>query len=164
MYSQTDPNRRLRAASLATILVLLASTALAAGPLSKKDWSQLMRGEQRAEEHLCHDKAWLRTCTSEFDEGGAKTTLTKAMCEEAVTMVVQESLDDGSDDQTVGAFYNQLPANIGDGYQMDHYAEMLGQLAGSSVLDAIKANGGTELATPKCLLSKGSAWKVPGNP
>ncbi len=161
MTTKPAPRRSATAAALA---LLVAGAALAAGPMSRAEWARFMRSEGRAQAHLCHDEAWLRVCTSEFDDVGGRTRLGRPACERTVTRVVDEALDDGGGDRPVGALFERLPANVGAGYQMDHYAEVLGQLAGDAVLDEIRARGGGELGTPKCLLSKGAAWKIPGNP
>jgi len=139
------------------------SSASAQDSLNKDIWTKKMMDEQRVENKLCGEKSFLVMCTTEYTDPETQkpARLDVKNCREAATMVVQQSLSNSP--KLPGTFYLKLPTNIGAGYQMDHYAGMLGDMVGKTLVHAVKAQGGSVLATPKCMLKQATAFKVKGN-
>ena len=156
------PSSPLSRALILTALVLPLSSASAQDSLNKDIWTKKMMDEQRVENKLCGEKSFLVMCTTEYTDPETKepARLDVKNCREAATMVVKQSLANGN---PAGAFYLSLPTNIGAGYQMDHYAGMLGDLVGKTLVQAVKTQGGSVLPSPKCMLKQATAFKVKGN-
>ena len=140
--------------------LLAAPLAFAEDFQSKDDWRNKMLSEERVEKTLCHDKSYLVVCTTEFTspKTSEKTKLNTDTCREAAKEMVEASLSNGN---PAGLFYEKLPANLSKN-AMTEYGNMLGDMIGRGLIEAVKKNGGGEVMKPMCIFKRQTAFQVDG--
>ena len=142
--------------------LLCSHSSAAQEPVSKDVWLATIRGDARIETTICAADGFVVSCTTPFlsPETKAEAKLDASSCTEAAKEILDAALSNGN---PVGAAYHQLPAFIGTGYQMDQYASMLGEMVGTTLVQAVVANGGSVVQDAACQAKAAAGFKVTGN-
>lgn len=158
--------------TVSTTLPLIAALtfsglASAAGYETKDQWSAKIISENRITTALCAPAGYLVSCTTPYTETESgkpvETSITGEACTESVNYLTKAMLHDGKADNKPAMFYHKLPANIGAGYQMDHFASEIGKNIFGQIRAVLEQKGGSIVRSAECDQKLMTMLKINGN-